>query len=305
MTTPRPRGRDRTAAIPVTIVDACLRDGTGGSPTAVVAETPELRLDDESRRRIPELADTSHAVFVATRPGDGGTAVRFFTAEGELPACGHGTVAALAYLAEQTGAPTYQVALEAPGGRTLHGRAVRQGGLVQAEFDVGPVALREPSAQELGLLLPALGLPLVASARVATLGRPRLLVRVPSRGTVEALAPDLPALAQACRDLDLLGCYAYAAVPAGGPAARQRYVARMFAPAIGVPEDIANANSTACLAALQHASGGLVAGLAVDMGDRMGSPATISASIAAPAGTEPPLVRVGGTARVSAPRSGA
>jgi trans-2,3-dihydro-3-hydroxyanthranilate isomerase len=45
----------------------------------------------------------------------------------------------------------------------------------------------------------------------------------------------------------------------------------MFAPSIGVPEDIANANSTACLAA--H----LGRGLAVDMGDALGEPATILA----------------------------
>ena len=63
--------------------------------------------------------------------------------------------------------------------------------------------------------------------------------------------------------------------PAGRAArlrAGGRYAARMFAPSIGVPEDIANANSTACLAA--H----LAAGVAVDMGDSLGRPATITAT---------------------------
>ncbi|RAG86922.1 PhzF family phenazine biosynthesis protein [Streptacidiphilus pinicola] len=303
MAPPRPRSTGQAGPVPVTLVHACLRDGTGGSPTAVVADTGVL--DDEARRRIPALSGASHAVFVGARPEAGGaTAVRFFTAEGELPACGHGTVAALAYLAEQAGTQEHEQTLRSTDGRLIHGRTTRQGALVQAEFDAGPVALREPTTEELGLLLPALGLPLVATARIATLGRPRLLARVQSRASLEALAPDLRALEQACHDLDLLGCYTYAAPTFPG----QRYAARMFAPAIGVPEDIANANSTACLAAHLHASGTLgggspeagrpVTGPAVDMGDSLGSPATITTSVTPGRGSSP-VVRVGGTALVT------
>ncbi|MEU7556377.1 hypothetical protein AB0B01_29330 [Streptomyces sp. NPDC044571] len=72
--------------LPVTIVGACLRDGRGGSPTAVLEETA---LGDDQRRRVPELAGTSHAVFVSPpgRGPDGApVSLRFFTSEGELPA---------------------------------------------------------------------------------------------------------------------------------------------------------------------------------------------------------------------------
>ncbi|WP_042420129.1 PhzF family phenazine biosynthesis protein [Streptacidiphilus anmyonensis] len=304
MTPPPPQGSDRTAAVPVTVVHACLRDGTGGSPTAVVAESDAL--DDAARRRIPALARTSHAVFVDTRRHTGETTVRFFTAEGELPACGHGTVAALAYLAERA---DLRAADEQRGtrlratatGQPIDGLTAHQKGLLKAEFAVPQVTLREPANDELALLLPALGLPLVRAAAVATLGRPRLLVQAPSRAALRGLSPDLPALDAACRQLDLLGCYVYA-----GPAATEgRLAARMFAPAIGVPEDIANANSTACLAAALHAAGdlGLEASrpgkLAVDMGDSLDSPATITATVTAVAG-DPPRIRVGGTARVGA-----
>lgn len=50
----------------------------------------------------------------------------------------------------------------------------------------------------------------------------------------------------------------------------------MFAPSIGVAEDIANANSTACLAA--HLAGQGISNIAVDMGDSLGSPSTITAT---------------------------
>ena len=68
----------------------------------------------------------------------------------------------------------------------------------------------------------------------------------------------------------------------------------MFAPSIGVPEDIANANSTACLAAYLAGQGHRV--LRVDIGDSLGEPATIIAS--SRPGPEGPQVRVGGTAAV-------
>jgi trans-2,3-dihydro-3-hydroxyanthranilate isomerase len=91
------------------------------------------------------------------------------------------------------------------------------------------------------------------------------------------LRPDLARLA----GLGVLGCFAYAL---DGPG---RAAARMFAPAIGVPEDIANANSTGCLAAYLRAEM-----LRVDQGDARGYPSTVLAS----ASPSTRRVRVGGVA---------
>ncbi|WP_418955559.1 PhzF family phenazine biosynthesis protein [Streptomyces tritici] len=68
---------------------------------------------------------------------------------------------------------------------------------------------------------------------------------------------------------------------------------RMFAPSIGVPEDIANANSTACLAALLAGRGHTA--LTVAVGDALGVPATLTTS--AEPGPEGVRVRVSGAAR--------
>lgn len=274
-------GAGRLTGLTVTVVHACLRDGAGGSPTAVVADAAWL--DDDDRRQVPVLAGTSHAVFITTAAESD---TRFFTAEGELPACGHGTVAAIAYLAARAGQPQYQTTLLAVGGRRIHGRAERQGDFLSAEFEAGTAGLREPTAEELALVPPTLGIPaqtLSPGACVATMGRPRMLVPVANRSALDALRPDLSSLREACLRVGLLGCYVY--TPG------QRAAARMFAPAIGVPEDIANANSTACLAAHLHATAGIDA-ITVDMGDSLGSPATIAATVA------PGNVYVGGTARI-------
>ena len=93
----------------VTIVNACLRDGRGGSPTAVLEEAALTELE---RRQVPKLTRTSHAVFVSARDGDAHrslASLRFFTTTGELPGCGHATVAALAFLAQNAGRDPYHV----------------------------------------------------------------------------------------------------------------------------------------------------------------------------------------------------
>ncbi|WP_406332245.1 PhzF family phenazine biosynthesis protein [Streptomyces sp. NBC_00203] len=290
--------------LPVAIVDACLRNGGGGSPTAVLDETP---LSDEQRRRVPVLAGTSHAVFVSpsgAQHSGAAVSLRFFTSEGELPACGHGTVAALAFLAARAGGEGYRTRLHASG-RVFEGWCLRdgtcdgtsegtpQGASVNAAFEPGPVDLREPTESECGAVLTALGITrdtLAPGAAVASVGRPRLLVPLTTRSALAALTPDSAALRAACDRLGLLGCYVYSVPEPTGRAA-----ARMFAPSIGVPEDIANANSTACLAA--HLAGQGITRIAVDMGDSLGSPATITAT--AQPGPAGPVIHLGGAARLT------
>ncbi|WOX07677.1 PhzF family phenazine biosynthesis isomerase [Streptomyces sp. N50] len=266
----------------VSIVRACLRAGAGGSPTAVLDEVP---LSDEERCRVPVLAGTSHAVFVSVRASE--VSLRFFTAGGELPACGHGTVAALAFLAARAPGSEYRGTLSAAG-RSFAGRAVREGARFRAVFEPGPVESREPTPDECAQVLPALGVTsdtLAPGARVASVGRERLLVPVASRSQLAAITPDFEALRAACDRFGLLGCYVYSVPTRSG-----RLAARMFAPSIGVPEDIDNANSTACLAA--DLAGRGITEIAVDMGDALGSPATITASAR-------PVLRLGGVAEVA------
>ncbi|MFI1656291.1 PhzF family phenazine biosynthesis protein [Streptomyces sp. NPDC020472] len=281
----------------MTVVQACVRggpEGRGGSPTAVLDDGP---FGEGERRRVPGAAGASHAVFVTRegeRDGHPAFSLRFFTSEGELPSCGHGTIAALGLLAARAGTDTYEVSLRA-GGRTFAGRAVRKGPYAEVGFVHGPVELREPAGTESALVLPALGLApdaLGPGLRVASVGRPRLLVPVASRSALAALAPDMERLRAACDRLGLLGCYVHSAPTPSG-----RLAARMFAPSIGVPEDIANANGTACLAA--HLAGRGVDRVSVDMGDSLGSPATIGATVEA--GPSGPVVRLGGGVLVRRP----
>jgi len=265
------------------IVHACLREGRGGSPTAVV---PDGAFTNAECCAVPAAWGTSHAVFVSVHHER--VSLRFFTAEGELPACGHGTVAALAALADRSGVPQYRTTLHASG-RSFTGWAVRRPEGFEASFDPGPVTLRETTTPERELILPLF--PAAAGpAIVASVGRPRMLIAVPTRADLADATPDPDRLREACDLLGLLGCYVYTFPTADGRAA-----ARMFAPSIGVPEDIANANSTACLAA--HLSHQGLTALTVDMGDSLSCPASIiTTTETGPAGAR---VHVGGIATLT------
>jgi trans-2,3-dihydro-3-hydroxyanthranilate isomerase len=250
----------------VIVVDACVRDGGGGSPTAVVYDNGT---SDAERQRMPARAGASHAAFVAREPNaDGSRSVRFFTAEGELRGCGHGTVAAQAVLLDD-GAFT---GLQHTGGRTFEVRATRRPDGIEVSFDQGLVTLRPPSTEERAAV-EALGVRPHGAVTVASPGAPRLLVPVADHDALRALAPDLDALGAVTRRLGLLGCFVYVAPDGSGA----RAAARMFAPAIGVPEDVANANSTGCLAAHLLAVAGIER-IEVDQGDALGHPATVYAS---------------------------
>ena len=275
-----------------TVVYACQRDGRDGSPTVVAEDSP---LSDAERCAVPGAAGASHAVFISAGELVDGrplVSLRFFTAAGELPACGHGTVAALAVLAQRARARQYEVMLHA-GGRTFTGQATGGGDRFEAGFDPGPVELRTPAPSESEPVLSALGAGVaeaMTGCRIASVGRSRMLVPVPDREVLAKLAPSMTRLREACDRLGLLGCYVYSPLSADG-----RLAARMFAPSIGVPEDIANVNSTACLAA--HLAGGGCARLHAAMGDSLGQPATITAT--ARPGPAGPLVLAGGSATIT------
>lgn len=257
------------AGPPMTVVNACTRDGHGGSPTAVVID--DATLTDDERHATARGTGTSHTVFIDTSTPDTPT-VRFFTSVGELTNCGHGIIAAQAVLLHRGGATEHH-GHQRCAGRVFTTTAIRRRDGVEVWFDQGVIALSDAATGD-GIIT-ALGLrraDITADVRVASPGTPRLLVPVRDHRTLLSMRPDFGRLATECRRLGYLGCFTYALSPTARTAA-----ARMFAPAIGVDEDIANANSVGCLAAhLLDTSG--TGEIEVHQGDTLGRPSSISAS---------------------------
>ncbi|MEU6249019.1 PhzF family phenazine biosynthesis protein [Glycomyces sp. NPDC047010] len=239
----------------VLVVDACWRGAPGtGSPTAVVEDDGCAGAD---RTRVPVAAGTSHAVFL-DRTDPAVVGLRFFTAAGELPACGHGTLAALAVLEGLDGRDEWRLRA---GGQVFAGGIGTDG----PWFDAGTTRHRTVDA---GPALAALGAEAAGPVVAAGAARERLLVPVRAEA-LAGLAPDFAALKAACDAADLLGCFVYAEV-------RERwFAARMFAPSIGVDEDAANANSAAALAGALV--GDVPLRLVVSMGEPLGLPSRIRA----------------------------
>jgi len=231
------------AGPPMAVVNACTRDGQGGSPTAVVID--DATLTDGDRHAITCGTGTSHTAFIDTSTADTPT-VRFFTSAGELTNCGHGTIAAQAVLLHRSGATEHH-GRQRTAGRTFATTAIRRRDGVEVWFDQGIIALTDHADATGGGIIAALGLQradITADVRVASPGTPRLLVPVRDHRTLLSMQPDFDRLATECRGLGYLGCFTYVLSPTARTA-----TARMFAPAIGVNEDIANANSVGCLAA--------------------------------------------------------
>jgi trans-2,3-dihydro-3-hydroxyanthranilate isomerase len=256
------------------IVEACLRDDAGGSPTGVVIAEG---LSVASCRALPDRWGTSHVGVVPRAPLNGAWPVRFFTPEAELAGCGHGTIAVHALLNESRSAGEISSA-QITGGRRFEVRSRSRGDAVEVWFDQGTVAVRaaEPraaaeAAEALGLAVSELAIddpPVVASP-----GTPRLLIAVAEHERLWSARPDQQRLAELCRRNGWLGCFLYHRVGARADG-RARVAARMFAPAIGVSEDIANVNSAGCLAVHLTATGRENV-VEVDQGDALGRPSRI------------------------------
>jgi trans-2,3-dihydro-3-hydroxyanthranilate isomerase len=276
----------------VVMVRSCTRGGHGGSPTAVVIEHGPL--GDTTRAAMARDMPASHTAFLCPRaPGDAElTGVRFFTRQGELSGCGHGTIAVMAVLVHM-GVVERGRAQLAIAGRVVPATSTAVGDEVEVWITHGDVPIGPAPRDMLTDLLAPLGLNGHAQmagaaggpdghrsvtrvdAVVARPGAARLLVRVADRATLSSIRPNHVTLAAACRRHGLLGCFVHA-TDEHSPG-RHTGAGRMFAPVIGVDEDIANTNSTAGLAAALTVENHATCRLTTDQGDWLGTPSTVFA----------------------------
>jgi trans-2,3-dihydro-3-hydroxyanthranilate isomerase len=252
-----------------------------GNPLAVLTDARGLQ--PASMQAIARELNLSETVFVLP-PQDGGDArVRIFTPTRELPFAGHpvlGTAILLAGALEapavtlETGAGPVPVEVGERADRTGSGR-MRQ-----------PLPTWRPFEEDAALLA-ALGLERSELPIEEYVNGPRhVLVALPSLEALSALAPDLGALSR----LGELGVSCFCAA---------ELRTRMFAPAMGVPEDPATGSAAGPLA-VHLARHGLIAfGQEVELvqGVELGRPSRLRA-LAAGSPEELERVEVAGAAVV-------
>jgi PhzF family phenazine biosynthesis protein len=226
-------------------VDAFTRTAFTGNPAGVVLGADSLT--DAQMQAIARELNNGDSAFVLEPDGpDHDLRVRFFTPRKEAGFAGHATVAAHTVLT------------------TLHGPAHRRqkqnGGLVEVQADTTLVRIRQPppllrepfAAPHLAELLSALALnredvdehctPMIAGA-----GSTRALVALRDTAALSRIQPDFQRLTALSAAAGAQGFLLFTLAP-GVPGCDTE--ARMFCPALGIPEDPVSGNAHGMLGAL-------------------------------------------------------
>lgn len=232
------------------LVNAFSHNEEGGSPTGIVLSPRGLT--DEQMQWIAAQSEASHVVFASTSDlAHVDYRIRFFTRNGEIKNCAHATIAVHWYLAREAMLEHSQVVWQ----ETVTGRQQvwidAQNGGYSVRFAQRAVDLASVDEDVVLEVLP--GLRMTASdlsdeyaVQLASPGSKRFLVPVKSVELLRKVEPDMETLQLVCQEQDSIGCFVYCMDQSSqGNAAH----GRMFAPVIGVAEDMVNGNSSGCLGA--------------------------------------------------------
>lgn len=267
-----------------------------GNRAGVVLDASDL--SESEMQALAAFLEAPETVFV-TRHGNGRWQVRYFTPTQEVEFCGHATVA-LGLMLAQAGLWAGE-ALEL---ETLAGRVplqlVCQAGIPhqvwmrQHRYQMRsvPAALRRDLAEALGISDRMIhrGLPLAA----ASTGLWTVFVPLLDSSVLDALEPDPATITELSALLEVGSVYAYA------PMGVNRFAARDFAPALGIPEDPVTGSAGGALMGLLASEGRLpvranrACGV-IYQGHAIGSPGEVEVEIEV-RGDQIVAVHVGGQA---------
>jgi PhzF family phenazine biosynthesis protein len=182
--------------------------------------------------------------------------VRFFTPTMEVPVCGHATIAAhYAMACAEPESPPVRSLVHRTGAGLQRVRTFRDaaGASWRVEIEQGRPEFEPPLGESWRRRVAgALGVPGLAAGRplqIVSTGHSKVMVPLPDEFPLEGLVPDLQALTAMSREL---GCNGWFPFVLKGPQATE---GRMFAPAIGIPEDPVTGNANGPLGAylVRHA----------------------------------------------------
>ncbi|MBU1249341.1 MAG: PhzF family isomerase [Proteobacteria bacterium] len=270
-----------------------------GNPAGVVLGADGL--NEQAMQSIARELNNSETAFVLAPDGpDHEVRVRFFTPTVEVPSCGHATIAAHYVRARVLGLPRCTV-LQKIGAGILPVD-------IMPDADDYTIVMTQGAIEISGNLdsktemevLSALGLlgsdrnarfPL----RIASTGHSKVMVGVNSRDVLNGLRPNMAALTKLSR---CLGCNGYYVFTFDSDDPEILVHGRMFAPAIGIPEDPVTGNANGPLGAYLvdrkfARTNPLV--FKARQGEACGRPGTVEVTVESENG-KPTLVKVAGRA---------
>ena len=255
------------------IVDAFTEKPFGGNTAGVVLiEDGKEFPSDEFMQQVAAEFRYSETAFVK-RHGEAEFTVRYFTGCGEVDLCGHATVATFGALGQSGAVPVGTMCLN----HTLAGDLkVKVGGKVMMEMASPQVLPAKVDVERLHSIMGVERAPENLPVMVVSTGLPDIMMPVASVDELNALRPDMDALAQLSKELGVTGVHAFAIED-------DEYTAhvRNFGPLYGIPEESATGTANAALTHYLHHNG-IINGLVECrflQGEAMGRPSVVETSL--------------------------
>lgn len=266
------------------IVDAFTNMLFGGNPAGVVLLDGNFPNDSLMQQVAAELR-YSETAFVR-RDGADEFTVRYFTPRSEVDLCGHATIATFGLL-WQLGKVGDNVCMN----HTLAGDLeVMAGERVMMQMATPRMVGEVKDVERLCRIMQC-AVPLLPVEIIST-GLPDIMLPVQSEEELEALAPDMAALAALSRELEVVGVHAFVQTGDG-------YTAhvRNFGPLYGVDEESATGTANAALTHYLQRRDFIQTGSECSFmqGEKMGRPSVVE-TLLRPDGT----IYVGGKCRIVA-----
>ena len=228
------------------IVDAFTSEPFGGNTAGVVLLDGDFPSDKLMQQVAAELR-YSETAFVQ-RNGSAEFTVRYFTPAGEVDLCGHATIASFGLLLKEGIVTDGELCLK----HTLAGDLkVKAGDQVMMQMAPPAVVDHPIDIERLHVIMggesvqtwPELPVEIVST------GLPDIIMPVASREALNAMRPDMAALAAYSIELDVVGVHAFALADDG-------YTAhvRNFGPRYNIPEEPATGTATRRTMRFSHAT---------------------------------------------------
>ncbi|WP_169568801.1 PhzF family phenazine biosynthesis protein [Sneathiella limimaris] len=237
--------------IPVQIVNAFVKDGTGGNPAGVVLDADNLSADD--KLAIAAKVGLSETAFVSTSETET-IKLDFFTPNRQIAHCGHATIATFSYLASLGRVAEGDASKETVDGprqiKLQDGAAYME--QLAPRYDTAESWPAKDVSDE--TILSSLGLTandLIEGSRptLVNTGNNFILVGVKTPEILQNLTADQGAIEAISNKLDLIGYYVFTLE---GTEEGVTATSRMFAPAYGIEEEAATGMAAGPLACLLH-----------------------------------------------------
>ena len=256
-----------------------------GNPAGVVSNADGLSAAD-MQAIARELNNSETAFVLGPEAPDHAVVVRFFTPTIEVPSCGHATIAAQYVRAVERNLPSGTVVQKT--------RAGNQRVDVVREREDYTIIINQ-GTPEFGGPLPAACIADIVAAlgttpdaldprcpvEIVSTGHAKVLLGVRSRRVLNTLTPDFVRLSAISARIDCNGFFLFTLDADSGEALTH---ARMFAPAIGIPEDPVTGNGNGPLGAflVKHRLATPVDGVLrfrARQGDAVGRPGMVDVTV--------------------------